>query len=163
LIEIDRARPPVVIDGRVLNEMCAHALETWPEECCGLVAGKGPGSHRSVHRCRNDLTLLHRTDSTRHPRDGRGGFHMNEIDTLRACRDAEVAGEQVTAVYHSHVGARACFSELDQECASQDVFPFPDADHIVIALDQRRVRELALFRRDPRGGFVGLPVAVAAP
>jgi len=71
MIDVDPTLAPLVIDGRVLNEMCAHALETWPEECCGLVTGKGPGSHRSVHRCRNDMTLLHRGDPVRHPRDGR--------------------------------------------------------------------------------------------
>jgi proteasome lid subunit RPN8/RPN11 len=163
MIEVDRALPPVVIDGRVLNEMCAHALETWPEECCGLLTGKTKGSHGAVHRCRNDMTLLHRSDPTRHPRDGRGAFHMNEGDALRACRDAESAGERVTAVYHSHVGARACFSELDQEFASHEVFPFPDADHIVIALAERRVRELALFRREGTRGFVGRAVAAGSP
>ena len=163
MIDVDPTLAPLVIDGRVLNEMCAHGLETWPEECCGLVTGKARGMHDRVHRCRNDMTLLHRGDPTCHPRDGRAAFHMNESDALRACREAEAAGEQVTAIYHSHVGARACFSELDQECASLEVFPFPDADHIVIALDERRVRELALFRRDARGGFAGRAVLAATP
>jgi proteasome lid subunit RPN8/RPN11 len=163
MIDVDPTLAPLVIDGRVLNEMCAHALETWPEECCGLVTGKGPGSHQSVHRCRNDMTLLHRGDPVGHPRDGRAAFHMNESDALRACREAGRAGEQVTAVYHSHVGAGAGFSQLDQEFASDEVFPFPDADHIVIALAQRGVRELALFRRDASRGFVGRAIVAGAP
>lgn len=163
MVDVDHALPPVLIDGRVLNEMYAHALETWPEECCGLVTGCGRASYRAVHRCRNDMTLLHRSDAVRHPRDGRAAFHMNEADTLRAVREAEAASEQVTAIYHSHVGARACFSELDQEFASQEVFPFPEADHVVIALSERRVRELALFRRYPLQGFVGHRVVAGAP
>jgi proteasome lid subunit RPN8/RPN11 len=88
---------------------------------------------------------------------------MNESDALRACGEAERAGEQVTAVYHSHVGERAGFSELDQEFASQEVFPFPDADHIVIGLAQRGVRELALFRRETGGTFVGRAIVAGAP
>jgi hypothetical protein len=61
------------------------------------------------------------------------------------------------------VGARAGFSQLDQEFASHEVFPFPDADHIVIALAQRGVRELALFRRDASRGFVGRTIVAGAP
>jgi proteasome lid subunit RPN8/RPN11 len=109
------------------------------------------------------MTLLHRADATRHPRDARAAFHMNTGDTLRALHEAERAGERVTAIYHSHVGARACFSELDQEQATLEGFPFPEADHIVIALSERRVRELALFRRDGCRGFVGRAVVAGSP
>jgi len=52
------AAESAVLSGRVLNEMCTHALETRPEECCGLVSGS-PDTPRSrflhVHRCRADL------------------------------------------------------------------------------------------------------------
>ena len=46
-IEVDVTAPPVSIPGRVLNELCTHALETRPEECCGLLTGVGGNPFRS--------------------------------------------------------------------------------------------------------------------
>lgn len=161
-IEVSGELAPAPIDGRVLNELCAHARETWPEECCGLVTGRRAGCYEVAHRCRNEMTRLHRADPATYPRDGTRAFYMNELDYLRVSSEAAERGALVTAVYHSHVGAGAYFSELDQEFARQPLFPFPDADHIVLAVFDRRVSELGLFRRDPRGGFHGRSV-VAGP
>ncbi len=79
---------------------------------------------------------------------------MNEGDYLRATEQAAASGESITAVYHSHVGAGAYFSELDQAFASQAWFPFPDAYHVVISLVEGRVEEIAAFKRT-NGGFRG--------
>jgi proteasome lid subunit RPN8/RPN11 len=108
------------------------------------------------------MTRLHRADPVTHPRDGTRAFYMNELDYLRVSEEAAPRGRVVTAVYHSHVGAGAYFSELDQEFARQPLFPFPDADHIVLAVFDRRVSELGLFRADPAGGFTGRSVVVDA-
>jgi proteasome lid subunit RPN8/RPN11 len=157
-IEVNGGLAPATIDGRLLNELCAHARETWPEECCGLVTGIRAGHYETVHRCRNDMTRLYQADPDSHPRDGTRAFYMNELDYLRVSEEAAPRGRVVTAVYHSHVGAGAYFSELDQEFARQPLFPFPDADHIVLAVFDRRVSELGLFRSDPAGGFTGRSV-----
>ncbi|NIP98690.1 MAG: hypothetical protein GWO24_36890, partial [Akkermansiaceae bacterium] len=68
------------------------------------------------------------------PRDGETAFYMNEGDYVRAIEHAREKGETITAVYHSHVGAGAYFSELDQAFANQQLFPFPDALHFVISV-----------------------------
>jgi [CysO sulfur-carrier protein]-S-L-cysteine hydrolase len=137
-----------------LNEVFAHAREADPEECCGLISGTDDAPYRYVIRCRNDMTLHHRRDPASYPRDGRQGFYMNEQDYLRAEDDAEARGEHITCVYHSHVEAGAYFSEMDQDFAGQPLFPFPDADHLVVAVIGGKVVDQALFRRDP-DGFVG--------
>jgi adenylyltransferase/sulfurtransferase len=158
-IEVNSELPPLAIEGRVLNEMYAHARETWPEECCGLITGDPSMQYQEVHRCRNEMTRLHRADPAGYPRDGRRAFHMNELDYVRVRDLAQDRGQWVTAVYHSHVGSGAYFSELDQEYAEQELFPFPSADHIVIAVLERRVSEVALFRRGRGGiGFLGRAV-----
>jgi proteasome lid subunit RPN8/RPN11 len=161
-IDVNGDLAPATIDGRLLNELCAHARDTWPEECCGLVTGTRLGHYEAAHVCRNDMTRLHQSDPVTHPRNGTRAFYMNELDYLRVSEAAEPSGRVVTAVYHSHVGAGAYFSELDQKFASQPLFPFPDADHIVLAVFDRRVKELGLFRRDSTGGFTGRSV-VAEP
>lgn len=165
-IEVNRSLPPACMSARLLNELRSHALETWPEECCGLLVGPGPGRFEAAHRCRNDMTRLHRQDPASWPRDGTKAFHMNEIDYLRVRDQAEAAGRRVTGVYHSHVDAAAYFSELDQAYVRQPLFPFPDASHIVLSLLEGRVREVALFRLEPTSGrFEGravVPVAGAS-
>jgi len=148
----------------VWNELRGHALETIPEECCGLLLGKTAGRYEMAIRCRNEMTRLHQEDPISHPRDGREAFHMNEMDYVRIQQQAEDEDVQVTGVYHSHVGAGAYFSELDRAFALQPLFPFPAADHVVISVALQRVRELAVFRRlGATGSFEGRVLAPEAP
>ncbi len=134
-----------------MNEMSAHAVETIPEECCGLILGKESGDYASVHRCRNDMTLQHELDPSAFPRDGREAFFMNPHDYVRVSQMAEANGECVVAVYHSHVGYGAYFSEMDQVFVEQPGFPFPEADHIVLSVMGNRVVELGRFGREGPG------------
>ncbi len=157
-IELDQEREPLAIPGRVLNEMCSHALEARPEECCGLLTGNDAERFRTVYRCRNDMTMRHRTDPESHPRDGREAFYMSETDLMRALTDAESNGERVTGVYHSHVGADAYLSEMDQAYLSQELFPFPDAAQLVIGVLERKVSRVGIFERGEDGEFVGRTV-----
>jgi proteasome lid subunit RPN8/RPN11 len=158
-IESDATLAPAVLGATVLNEIFAHALEADPEECCGLITGDERVRHRRVVRCRNDMTLHHRRDPDQHPRDGTQGFYMNEQDYMKAEAEAEARGERVTCVYHSHVGCGAYFSELDQEFAEQSLFPFPDADHLVVSVVGGKVVEQALFQRQvARVLFIGRSV-----
>lgn len=152
------------LPGRLYNEICAHARETLPEECCGLISGDASVRYRTVHRCKNDMTLLHAQDPITYPHDGTQAFHMREVDYWRVEREAEARNERVTAVYHSHVGWDVWLSEVDQRFASDPLFPFPDADQIVISMFDRREHGLGLFRRDPATGvFSGRCLDPEAP
>ena len=159
-IELDPRLPPVCVSVRFLGEMAAHARETWPEECCGLVIGAAGERFGEVFRCHNDMTALHFQDPRQHPNDGRRAFHMNEHDYLEVARQARQRGREVTAVYHSHVDAGVYFSEVDQEYARAPLFPFPDADHIVLSLVDGRLAA-GLFQR-AETGFVGRALVAAA-
>lgn len=135
-----------------MNELCNHALESQPEECCGLVTGNARNRFVQVHRCRNEMTARHREDPATHPRSGTEAFLMNEADYLRAQLEAESVGNQVTAVYHSHVGAGVYFSEMDQEFVNAPFFPFPQASHIVLSVWDYRVSGAGIFERDLMSG-----------
>jgi len=163
-IEVNPSLAPATFPVRLLNEMGSHALETHPEECCGLLVGGAPGRFEAVHRCHNDMTRLHLKDPEGYPRDGRRAFHMNEAEYLRIQQQAETEGRGVTAIYHSHVDAGAHFSRMDQDFARQPLFPFPDAWHIVISLVDRRVKEIAAYVwNEERNAFEGRPVQAVAP
>jgi proteasome lid subunit RPN8/RPN11 len=166
-VEVDPELQPVEISCLILHEIERHARETYPEECCGLLSGDETVRFRRLHRCRNEMTALHDAAPASYPCDGRSAFHMNPLEYARIEEDVYAQGGRITAVYHSHVGARAYFSSVDLEFASRPDFPFPEADHIVVALvaiapggdgsvlrDQR-----ALFRRGgEQGRFRGHPL-----
>ena len=115
-IEVDESLAPVRIPGSVLNEIFDDERIRALKE---LVAPY-------------PVDEVVELDSI--PRDARHAFHMSPSDTLRVMNEAELRGERVHGVYHSHVGVEAYFSELDQEYALQELFPFPDCEHIVISV-----------------------------
>ncbi|MCH2171228.1 Mov34/MPN/PAD-1 family protein [Myxococcota bacterium] len=155
-IEVDESLDPVVIPGRILNEVCAHALESLPEECCGLIVGNEDQRYRESERCRNEMTQRHQRDPTSYPRDGGQAFYMNELDYMRVQERARERGGSVTAVYHSHVGAGPYLSAMDLQYADNAFFPFPDSDQLVVGVWDERVSGIGLFRRESRTrSFVG--------
>ena len=84
---------------------------------------------------------------------------MNEHDYMRAIEKADADALTVTAVYHSHVGSAVYLSEMDLEYAQSELFPFPDAEQMVVSVSERKVRGLGLFRRAGRDApFIGRPV-----
>ena len=171
-VAVDPERPPLEMPSPLLNEMCEHALKAFAErqeECCGLLVGDVATPFREAHPCRNDMTRHHRRDPFNYPRDARHAFHMRETDYHRVLREAERRGLRVTGIYHSHVNAEAYFSELDQEFASQPLFPFPDAHHVVISVTGDAgatplVVGVGAFRWIPEETrFEGVPVVAVAP
>lgn len=148
-----------------LHEIRSHALEAVPEECCGLVLGRAVDDpeqrYRRVYRCRNVMDRMHQEDPLGFPRTNREAFYIDPAELVRAAGEAEAAGLAVTLVYHSHVGAQAYFSEMDQAYAGVPGFPFPGADHLVVSVLGRTLQGEGLFRAEG-GGWVGLPV-VSAP
>jgi proteasome lid subunit RPN8/RPN11 len=158
-IEVDPTLSPRVIPARIFNELCKHAVEG-DEECCGLVVSEGGERYGRVITCRNEMTQLHERDPETHPRDGRSAYHMNAGSVLKISREVERTGDRVSAVYHSHVGAGAYLSEIDLEYAAHPLFPFPDADQIVLSTFENRVREVAIFVPED-GTFVGRRLAAS--
>ena len=143
--EKDEPAPPMGIPARILNELCEHAREAEPEECCGLVLSEGSERYGRAVRGRNELSQP----------ESLSAYSMSMRDVLGAIRRTEQSGERVTAVYHSHVGGVGAYlSARDLEYVRNELFPFPDADQIVLSVYEGSVREIKVFvRRD--GDFSG--------
>jgi len=158
-IDVDETLPSVEIPRRILNDLYSHAIQSLPEECCGLIVGTDDDRYQSLVRCRNEMTMRHRQDPVEYPRDGSEAFYMNSLDYMIAHEEAEARGARVTAVYHSHVGVGAYLSGMDLAYAESENFPFPDADHIVVAIFDRKVDSVGSFRKDGEGqSFLGRTV-----
>ncbi|MCR9096816.1 MAG: M67 family metallopeptidase [bacterium] len=143
------------IPNDILHEICQHALDVVPEECCGLLLGDEEGWARRVVRITNVMTKMHVSDPEAFPRDARHAYYMSEVEYLKAVQEAEARSERVTAVYHSHVGHGCYLSPDDVAFATHPLFPFPEAAQIVVSLLDGKVKEAGVF--EPRTTATGAP------
>ncbi len=153
-LELDPDLDCHVVSNDVLNEICTHALDVAPEECCGLILGTEAAPLSRVVRITNVMTKMHVADPRAFPRDARHAYYMSELEYLRAMKEADTRDESVTAVYHSHFGQGCYLSEDDLAFASHPLFPFPEASQIVVSVLADRVREVGIF--EPTQGSTSL-------
>lgn len=147
-LDINPDLPPITVPGRVFNEMCSHALDAVPEECCGLITGSSKTPFMGVNRITNLMNKMHLSDPEQYPRDARVGYYMAETEYLSAQIQAEERGEFVTGVYHSHLNAGAYLSGEDRAYAENPLFPFPGAFQIILSVAGGRIKEVACFGVD---------------
>lgn len=88
----------------VREAMIEHARREAPNECCGLLIGKGT-SITDCHPARNKIASHNR-------------FQINPSDHFVAIRKARAAGLEVVGAYHSHPGTAAVPSPSDLAEAS---------------------------------------------
>lgn len=109
------------------EEVIAHAREGYPEEVCGIIGGKG-GHAKTLCRGHN---LAPR------PREA------FDLDTATLARQVafEDAGDELTAIYHSHPRGPAAPSPADVRRAF-----YPDAVHVICSLADPARPVLRAFR-----------------
>ena len=135
------------MDKDTLDRIFKHALEEYPDECCGIVTGSK--NSYTVHRCNNIQNQLHAEDPARYPRDARTAYVIERSEFNGIVASAKEKEEEVTAFYHSHTEHEAYFSEED--LAAQTVFgepEFPDSLHIVVSVMNGKIHDIKYFKWD---------------
>ena len=89
----------IVLPQALANEMVQHARDETPNECCGILAGKGDAVS-AVHRMRNVKAS---------PVE----YELDPKEHIDVVRDAEEAGLDVIGFYHSHTFTEAYPSITD--------------------------------------------------
>ena len=98
--------------------MIAHARETAPEECCGLIGGVSETRAATLYRLRNVTT------------NPELGYEAAPEDLFAAQRQMRERGEGLLAIYHSHPRtANPSPSETDVRIAY-----YPSAKYLIIGL-----------------------------
>ncbi len=156
-IDLDPDLDSRLIQADVLHEICRHALDVAPEECCGLVMGSAEEHLLRAVRITNVMTKMHVADADAFPRDARHAYYMSETEYQQAIGEAESRGEYVSAIYHSHFGQGCYLSQDDLAFAGHPLFPFPKAAQLVVSLLGVRVREVGIFEPTgaPENSFIG--------
>jgi proteasome lid subunit RPN8/RPN11 len=101
---------PVRLSAAQRAEIDAHAAQTYPDECCGILLGREADGARVVER-------LKPLDNQWDAGERRRRFLITPQDMLQIQREADRRGEVLIGFYHSHPDAPARPSEFDREHA----------------------------------------------
>lgn len=155
-VVVDPSAAGASLPREIVGELFAHAVECYPEECCGLVLGTPPHRVERVVRCTNvQNRQLRRGESTL---DATRAFWIDEFELLEASRDAEASSQEILIIYHSHVDTAAYFSQQDLQGAlgPQGTPLWPQATQLVLSVNEGVVSDAALFEWQPgEGGYLG--------
>ena len=140
------------------EEISLHAIETFPEECCGVILHKGKTD--DVRRCQNIQNDLHALDSKTYPRNATIAYAMDLKELEFIIHEAETTGAKIKAFYHSHPNHEAYFSQEDRAFATPFGEPtYPESAQIVISIYDRAVKRISAYvwAREKKD-FVEIPV-----
>jgi proteasome lid subunit RPN8/RPN11 len=118
----------VKIPKSLVAAMIAHAEETFPEECCGLLAGtNGVASH--FYRIQN----THATPNV--------FFEMAPKEQFWAFKNMRHNNLNLVAIYHSHPESPARPSQSDIRLAYD-----PEPYYLLVSLEQRDKPDVRAYR-----------------
>jgi proteasome lid subunit RPN8/RPN11 len=128
----------------IIEEICQHAIQEYPFECCGIITGDK--NKQTVHLCENIQNRMHAEDPARYPGDARIAYTMDRRTFDSVIGEAREKGEEIIAFYHSHPEHEAYFSEED--LAAQTVFgepEFPGALQIVMSVMAGKITDIKCY------------------
>ena len=121
---------------QALEEIRRHAVETYPDECCGALIASA-GQIVEAYRLPNATEF-----------GARRRFLVSPADYRRAERRAAERGGALAGFYHSHPDHPARPSQHDLEQA------WPNFTYIIIAVTSGEAGDITSWRlRDDRSGF----------
>jgi len=136
----------LAIDRGVLEALHAHALETYPSECCGFASGPAADVavvNASVREV-NEADKYHKLDPITFPRTSTTYFKINELRAMKAIDQGDKSGQPIKVIYHSHCDAGAYFSAEDAATfASDNTLMWPCA-FLVVSVEKGAVDRLGL-------------------
>ncbi|HEV7614788.1 MAG TPA: M67 family metallopeptidase [Solirubrobacterales bacterium] len=104
------------ISQSLVDEMVAHAREDLPNECCGMIGGKGDEA-TSVIRVGNAAATPLR-------------YEMDPQEQYNALKSIEDDGGELLGIYHSHTKSAAYPSQTDVNQA----VAWPDQVYVIVSL-----------------------------
>lgn len=117
----------LVLPREFVDEMVRHAQEEFPNESCGIIAGKD-GQAVQLYRMTNVEASPYR-------------YYMDPKQLYQVYREIEDRGWELLAIYHSHTHSPAYPSATDVRLAS-----WPDAYYILVSLQDRERPQVRAFR-----------------
>ena len=104
------------IDAALLEQIVAHALRDFPNECCGVVAVRD-GVAETVHELENIQASPFR-------------FEVDGLEVMRVTDAIDDAGAELGVLYHSHTRSEPYPSETDVNFAAN----WPGVEWLIVGL-----------------------------
>jgi proteasome lid subunit RPN8/RPN11 len=105
---------PITLRREHEQAMVDHVRRQWPEEACGLLAGKD-----------GQVQRVYSIENIRH---SRVDYFMDPSQQVRAMLEIEAAGWEVASIFHSHPAGPLWPSTTDIDRAY-----YPDAVYLILA------------------------------
>ena len=118
-----------------VEEMVTHAGEEAPNECCGILAGKGESVTR-LYRVKNSTPSPFR-------------YVMDPKEQLEVMRDADENGLELMYFYHSHTHSPAFPSDTDVRMAVES--GWVDFGYVLVSLEDKDSPIVNFFVIDSEG------------
>ena len=115
------------VDGVLFKEMVEHGLREFPNEACGLLAGRGGVPVRFLAMKNLDASPV--------------SYRLDPKEQLRVFDEMDDAGLDLLGIFHTHTHSEAYPSETDTKLAF-----YPDAYYLVMSLSDREHPVLRAFR-----------------
>jgi len=118
VIELDRSQ---------YDEIVAHCQAEYPNEACGLVAGKEGVAVRVIPMRNADASPA--------------TYRLDAEEQFRVFEDMDAEGQDVWGIFHSHTHSEAYPSATDRRQAL-----YPEAHYLILTLQDRSAPRLRGFR-----------------
>ncbi len=105
----------IIISRKDIDDIIAHAKEGYPEEVCGILAGRD-----------NEVLHVYRMTNTEHSPTS---YFMDPREQFRVMKEMRNKGLKMVGIYHSHPVAEAYPSSRDVSLAFYD-----DVAYLIISL-----------------------------
>lgn len=115
------------IDGVLFKEMVEHGLREFPNEACGLLAGKDGVPVRFFAMRNLDASPA--------------SYRLDPKEQLQVFDRLDEDGQELLGIFHTHTHSEAYPSETDTKLAF-----YPDAYYLVMSLSDREHPVLRAFR-----------------
>jgi len=126
----------------LIDEMVAHAREDLPNECCGMVGGRGDEATEVIRVGNSAASPLR--------------YEMDPQEQYNALRAIEDGGGELLAIYHSHTKSAAYPSQTDVNQAVS----WPDQIYVIVSLADEDAPDVkAYLLKDLRIADVALDVS----
>lgn len=117
------------IDRGFFDEMVEHGLAEFPNEACGLLAGKEGRPVKLFRMTNRDASPV--------------TYRLDPKEQLQAFDEIDDEGWELLAIFHTHTHSDAVPSETDRKQAF-----YPEAYYLVMSLTDRANPELRAYRID---------------
>lgn len=115
------------IDDVLLKEMAEHGLREFPNEACGLLAGRDGEPVRFFAMRNLDASPA--------------SYRLDPKEQLRVFDRMDEEGLELLGIFHTHTHSEAYPSETDRKLAF-----YPEALYLVMSLSDRERPDLRAFR-----------------